>query len=649
MTALAQRVVDWTQKLAAGRYRRELAVALAAVEQAGQILLADFHRSGGPRGLNGKCPADVEAEHQLRRVLGSEFPDFGLRGEELPSQDRAAADPEAHVWLIDPNDGTSAFQKGWRGAAVSVGLVRSGEPVLGVVYAYAARAGYGDLIAWAEGQPWIHNDYAGTLPESGGGVPDTVFVSQAADGHSASNARLCEPSRFCAMPSIAYRMALVAAGRGLAAVSLNGPVDWDVAAGHALMKAAGLELLRWNGQPVTYDAQGCGAVGNCVAGRGDIARHLLTRDFSFIRHPVPKSTAPFPLTVPRPDAIVADRELLDRAQGCLLGQLAGDNLGSTVEFAGPAKIALQYGGTAGTPDLWDGGYWGLLAGQPTDDSELALVLARSIVKHGGYRRHTAARAYAYWFESQPFDVGLTTHQAFSAAAAAERDGGNPSEAALQAASGSRSQANGALMRVSPLAIYGHGLPLEQVADAARQDAALSHSHPVCRDANAVYCVAIALALRDKLDAPATYQAALDWAQSQGLHADVLESLQAARQAPPADYLTQMGWVRIALQNAFYQLLHADSAAKGIRDTVLRGGDTDTNAAIAGALLGAVHGGNQFPPQWVDRLLTCRPLRQSANCQHPRPLAFWPVDCLMLAERLVALGQRGQPAQGGSRS
>jgi ADP-ribosyl-[dinitrogen reductase] hydrolase len=206
MTALAQRVVDWTQKLAAGRYRRELAVALAAVEQAGQILLADFHRSGGPRGLNGKCPADVEAEHQLRRVLGSEFPDFGLRGEELPSQDRAAADPEAHVWLIDPNDGTSAFQKGWRGAAVSVGLVRSGEPVLGVVYAYAARAGYGDLIAWAEGQPWIHNDYAGTLPESGGGVPDTVFVSQAADGHSASNARLCEPSRFCAMPSIAYRM-----------------------------------------------------------------------------------------------------------------------------------------------------------------------------------------------------------------------------------------------------------------------------------------------------------------------------------------------------------------------------------------------------------------------------------------------------------
>jgi len=54
---------------------------------------------------------------------------------------------------------------------------------------------------------------------------------------------------------------------------------------------------------------------------------------------------------------------------------------------------------------------------------------------------------------------------------------------------------------------------------------------------------------------------------------------------------------LALQNAFYQLLHASSLERGVVDTVRAGGDTDTNAAIAGALLGAVHGRDVIPQQW----------------------------------------------------
>jgi hypothetical protein len=76
---------------------------------------------------------------------------------------------------------------------------------------------------------------------------------------------------------------------------------------------------------------------------------------------------------------------------------------------------------------------------------------------------------------------------------------------------------------------------------------------------------------------------------------------------------------------------------GIAQTVSCGGDTDTNAAIAGALLGAAFGADAFPSQWVDRLLTCRPMNATQGCRHPRPQAFWPVDCLILAERLAWLG------------
>ena len=70
------------------------------------------------------------------------------------------------------------------------------------------------------------------------------------------------------------------------------------------------------------------------------------------------------------------------------------------------------------------------------------------------------------------------------------------------------------------------------------------------------------------------------------------------------------------------------------DTVMRGGDTDTNAAIAGALLGAVHGRDAVPAQWVECLLACRPQEGRADVYNPRPRCYWPVDALDLAEQLV---------------
>ena len=65
-----------------------------------------------------------------------------------------------------------------------------------------------------------------------------------------------------------------------------------------------------------------------------------------------------------------------RAQGSLLGQLAGDALGSLVEFQSPNEIRRSY--PDGVRELADGGTWNTIAGQPTDDSEMALLLARML-------------------------------------------------------------------------------------------------------------------------------------------------------------------------------------------------------------------------------------------------------------------------------
>jgi ADP-ribosylglycohydrolase len=283
---------------------------------------------------------------------------------------------------------------------------------------------------------------------------------------------------------------------------------------------------------------------------------------------------------------------------------------------------------------------------------MALALARSILNTGGYNPEAAARSYAWWYRSHPYDIGNATSTALSAAAAVQA-GGSVAAASRNAALRD-TQANGALMRISPLGILGGGASEGTSGEWAQQDASLTHPHPVCHHANRVYVEALAFAIRSAAGAKDVYRFALEHAKKGGSPQSVIEAVVNAPSKPPDEYFKQMGWVLIALQNAFWQLLHAESLEEGIVNTIMRGGDTDTNAAIAGALLGAVHGRNAIPLPWLDRILTCRPIAGIAAVKHPRPQAFWPVDALWIAEQLVWLGGRlgngavGSAAAGASR-
>lgn len=322
---------------------------------------------------------------------------------------------------------------------------------------------------------------------------------------------------------------------------------------------------------------------------------------------------------------------LSRAQGCLVGQIGGDSLGSLVEFETAASIEHRYPG--GVRFLSDGGTWGTIAGQPTDDSELALALARSLALLGRYDEETVARAYAAWYASAPFDIGGTTRTALSAAAAAGRAAAGMAPAARKAANRS-SQANGALMRISPLGIFGVRLGPTELAACARTDASLSHPHPVCQDSNVVYAAAVAFAIRTGGPPDRIYHYALEISEKHSLGPTICERLREAESRPPADYDRKPGWVLVAFQNAFFQLLHAPNLEEGVVDTVRRGGDTDTNAAIAGALLGAAWGLQAVPQQWLDCVLSCRPEKGRQGVCRPRPEEYWPVDALTLAARLL---------------
>lgn len=307
-------------------------------------------------------------------------------------------------------------------------------------------------------------------------------------------------------------------------------------------------------------------------------------------------------------------QMLTRAQGCLMGQLAGDALGSLVEFQSAETIQLAH--PLGIRKMVRGGTWDTLAGQPTDDSELALLLARMLVKEGTYRADRAFEAYCFWLSSNPFDCGATTSSGLK---------GFPNEA---------SQANGALMRVSPLGILGAKAPLTQVAEWARQDAALTHPNLVCQQTNALFVMAISQAIQTALEPNDLYLRIVRWADEQGVEPVLMQVIREAAETAPEDYRTHQGWVLIAFQNALFQLLHAPNLEEGVVDTIMRGGDTDTNAAICGALLGAVYGFDAIPLQWVTSVLSCRPKIGTPGVNRPRPECFWPVDALELAEKLI---------------
>lgn len=338
--------------------------------------------------------------------------------------------------------------------------------------------------------------------------------------------------------------------------------------------------------------------------------------------------------------------VIRRAWGCLLGQIAGDSLGSQVEFMDEEKVRARY--PVGVDDLEGSALYRTLPGQPTDDSEMAMALARTLARDGDFSAESVRAAYVDWLRSHPVDFAHSVFRALH---------GKPDP---------RSEANCALMRESPLGIFGAGLVSEtslpcddgvepdmaavasdagmrELARLAMEDAALTSPHPLCLAASAVYVTALAFGIRSGSrrgmwkTAMAVADALPSWnrAVTEDAARLVKSCLERAETARPEDYQTDMSHVLVALRNGFWQLLHAGDAGAGVRDTVMKGGDAAANGAVAGALLGAALDIDSFPAQWADAVLACRPADRP-DVPQPRPEKFWPLDFMPLAERLLEL-------------
>lgn len=250
---------------------------------AGELLVSEWKRPGGARGYDDKAAVDVEIEQQLRKSL-LHLVDCDFWGEETGH----ALTNHPWCWVIDPNDGTADFLKGVKGSSISVGLLRHSIPVLGVVYAPITDDRGKDCIAWTEGLPHLlRNGCPIEVDLSQQNLtPDRlVMVSAAAVGRPGENSELCFPGKFHAMPSIAYRLARVAAGDGVCGVSLYPVSAHDVAAGHALLRASKGELFDQDSNIITYSTDMTKVSLRCFGGAQDACVDLLNRDWSRLLPP----------------------------------------------------------------------------------------------------------------------------------------------------------------------------------------------------------------------------------------------------------------------------------------------------------------------------------------------------------------------------
>lgn len=252
---------------------------VAAVEPEGERLEAEFRRPGGPRGERTKAPIDEEIELRLRAALQALVP-CAFVGEETGRTSGALA---GWYWLVDPHDGTSDFLKGIPGSAVSVALLRGAEPVLGVVHSPFAPAGGRDTFAWAEGCGAPRRNGLPVIAALAGrrlAAGERVWATASAAKRAEFFARRVAPASLVALPSIAHRLARVAAGEGVAAITIHPVAEHDIAAGAALVRAAGGVVLDAGGEPIEFTATGAGRYQGCYAGAPDAAAALARADWS---------------------------------------------------------------------------------------------------------------------------------------------------------------------------------------------------------------------------------------------------------------------------------------------------------------------------------------------------------------------------------
>jgi ADP-ribosyl-[dinitrogen reductase] hydrolase len=292
---------------------------------------------------------------------------------------------------------------------------------------------------------------------------------------------------------------------------------------------------------------------------------------------------------------MANRLIKDRYRGCLLGLASGDAVGTTVEFK-------KRGTFEPVTDMVGGGPFDLQPGEWTDDTSMALCLARSLLDMNGFDAKDQIDRYLAWWETgylssigECFDIGNTTrHSLIKYKETQEPFSGSQDP---------RTSGNGSIMRLAPVPMY-FSLDMEAAIHYSAESSRTTHGSQECLDACKLlgYILVKAINGYKKEDLLSDFDPGLVESGSIKKIAN-REFLNKSR-----DEILGTGYVVKSLEAALWCFSNTNSFREAILLAVNLGDDADTTGAVCGQISGAYYGESNIPEEWLKKLVMVNEIR-----------------------------------------
>lgn len=295
---------------------------------------------------------------------------------------------------------------------------------------------------------------------------------------------------------------------------------------------------------------------------------------------------------------------LCRFRGALLGLAAGDALGTTVEFQPPGSFPP-------VTDMVGGGVFRLEPGQWTDDTSMALCLAESLLKCGGFDPADQLERYRRWFREgywsstgDCFDIGNAVR---GAVMRFERTGNgwSGSDDPMQAG-------NGSIMRLVPAVLFEAAIP-ERAIGYAEQSSRTTHAAPECLDACRLMAAILLGALHGWGKKELLREDAFDrWLGVKPLNPRIEDIRRGSYKLKQPPAIKGTGYVVDSLEAALWAFAGSSSFEEGALLAVNLGDDADTTGAVYGQIAGAYYGEDGIPSRWLQLLARGEDIRELAD-------------------------------------
>ncbi|MHC1599697.1 MAG: ADP-ribosylglycohydrolase family protein [Candidatus Methanospirareceae archaeon] len=281
-------------------------------------------------------------------------------------------------------------------------------------------------------------------------------------------------------------------------------------------------------------------------------------------------------------------DLKSKFTGALIGTAVGDALGAPVEGWSMEQVRSAYS---------EGNGWKMSYGRYTDDTEMMIGVAESLIKNKGFNGVDMARTFIRNYDAKR-GYGPGSKEALKRI----REGESWEEASRKLFGGNGSYGNGAAMRIAPIGLFYYD-SAEALREIAYKSSNITHSHELGKEGAALQAFAVALAVRGQKEG--MLPGLKEFVQN-NVYKEKIRRIEVLldKDATKKEIIAKLGNGMAAFDSvptAIYSFLRADSFEDAVIYAISLGGDTDTIGAMTGAISGAYYGDGTIPSEWTEQL------------------------------------------------